>query len=87
LKKKTEKIRNPKSAILNNWADAFSAQRPCFRATSLLFRRKPNRNSEGGQGLPPWDSWAKACTLSLQESVDCANMRIIDSQELPGKRL
>ena len=31
-------------------ADAFSVQRPCFRATSLLFQRKENRKSEGGQG-------------------------------------
>jgi len=45
LKKKTKKIRNPKSAIRNNWADAFSAQRPCFRATSLLFRRKEKRKA------------------------------------------
>jgi len=49
LKKKTQKIRNPKSAIRNNQADAFSAQCPCFRATSLLFRRKGNRKSDGGQ--------------------------------------
>jgi len=34
------KQKNPKSAIRNNWGDAFSARRPHFRATSLLFRRK-----------------------------------------------
>jgi hypothetical protein len=43
-------FRNPQSAIRNNWADAFSAQRPYFRATSLLFYRKENNRSEGGQG-------------------------------------
>ncbi len=32
-------------------ADAFSAQRPCFRATSLLFGRKKNRKSEGRQAI------------------------------------
>jgi hypothetical protein len=32
-------------------ADAFSAQRPCSRATSLLFGEKGNRKSEGGQGI------------------------------------
>jgi hypothetical protein len=40
LKKESKKIRNPQSAIRNNWSDAFSAQRPYSRATSLLFRRK-----------------------------------------------
>jgi hypothetical protein len=49
MKKESKKIRNPKPAIRNNWADAFSAQRPCFRATSLLFRRKGNRKSEVGK--------------------------------------
>jgi hypothetical protein len=34
------KQKNPKSAIRNNWTDAFSAQRPYSRATSLLFRTK-----------------------------------------------
>ncbi len=32
-------------------ADAFSAQRPCFRATSLVFTRKGNHKSEGGQEI------------------------------------
>jgi len=35
-------------------ADAFSAQRPCFRATSLLFSRKGNRKSEDGQSGHPF---------------------------------
>jgi len=36
-------------------ADAFCAQRPCPRATSLLFRIKGNRKSEMGKdlGMPP----------------------------------
>jgi len=51
LKKKTKKIRNPKSAIRNNWADAFSAQCPCFRATGLLWSIKKTLKSENGQGL------------------------------------
>ncbi len=33
-------------------ADAFSAHRPCFRATSLLFSRKQTRKSEDGQAGP-----------------------------------
>jgi len=49
IEKENQKIRNPQSEIRNNWADAFSAQCPCFRATSLLFRRKGNRKSDGGQ--------------------------------------
>jgi len=39
------------SEIRNNWADAFSAQRPYFRATSLLFRKK--EKTEGGEGIFP----------------------------------
>jgi hypothetical protein len=49
IEKENQKMRNPKSAIRNNWADAFSARRPYFRATSLLFRRKEMKKSEGGQ--------------------------------------
>jgi hypothetical protein len=45
LKKKNQKIRNPKSAIRNNWAGTFSGQYPCFRATSLFFRRKEKDKS------------------------------------------
>jgi len=51
LKKKAKKIRNPQSEIRNNWADGFFAQRPCFRATSLLFHRKENRKSEGEEKI------------------------------------
>jgi len=35
-----EESKNPKSAIRNSWADAFSAQSPYFQATTLFFRRK-----------------------------------------------
>jgi hypothetical protein len=48
LKKKSKKIRNPQFEIRNNWADAFPAQRPYSRATSLLFRRKGKEKKEGG---------------------------------------
>jgi len=36
-------------------ADAFSAQRPYFRATSLLFRRKEKNKSEGGKRRRSFD--------------------------------
>ncbi len=49
IEKENPKIRNPQFEIQNGQADAFSAQRPCFRATSLLFSRKQTRKSEGGQ--------------------------------------
>ena len=38
------------SAWISFPADAFSAQRPSFRATSLLFRIKEKKKIEGGQG-------------------------------------
>ena len=41
-----ENQKNPKSAIRNDWTDAFSAQPPCFQAASLLFRGRENRESE-----------------------------------------
>ena len=41
-----------RSGEISEWisfpADAFCAQRPCSRATSLLSQRKKNRKSEGG---------------------------------------
>jgi hypothetical protein len=43
IEKENQKIRNPQSAIRNAWADAFSAQRPCFRAISVPFRRKEKK--------------------------------------------
>ena len=36
-------------------ADAFSAQRPSFRATSLLFRKKERTKVKGGKRLFPID--------------------------------
>jgi len=47
----TGKQKNPKSEIRNNWAAAFSAHRPSFRATSLLFRKK--EKTEGSEGIFP----------------------------------
>jgi len=40
---------SPKAAIQNSCAGAFSAQRPDFRAASLLFRRKADRKNEMGK--------------------------------------
>jgi hypothetical protein len=48
LIKRAKKIRNPKSAIRNHWADAFSAQHPYFQATSLLIGRKEQEGREAG---------------------------------------
>jgi len=67
LKKKIKKIRNPKSAIRNNWADAFSARRPHFRATSLLFRRKENSKIEGSKA--DGETWKAAKFLTKERSL------------------
>jgi hypothetical protein len=45
IEKENRKIRNPQFEIQNGQADAFSAQRPCFRATTLLFHRNEKNKS------------------------------------------
>jgi hypothetical protein len=51
IEKENQKIRNPKSAIRDTRADDFSAQRPSFRATSLLFRKRERTKVKGARSI------------------------------------
>jgi hypothetical protein len=60
--------------LIGNLADAFCAQRPYFRATSLLFRRNGNSESKGGQGT----------ILSCREYKDHVRKELIRTRREEG---